>query len=84
MVEQWDQERVEKIIMVASATWHNRNKVKNGGKRKSSSALFYEAIDYLHEYQACFARTEVPVPKLVVNWTPPPPRRFKIMACLNV
>ncbi|XP_075645341.1 uncharacterized protein LOC142616354 [Castanea sativa] len=78
MVEQWDQDWVEKVVMVAWAIWQNRNEHRNRGKKKNISVVVHKAIDYLHEYQACCAKVEVHIPSLDANWTPPPPRHYKI------
>ena len=64
--------------MVAWAIWQNRNEHRVGGKIKNGSAVVHGAMDYLLEYQACCMKVEEHKPRLVENWTPPPPRHYKI------
>ena len=78
VVEQWDQYRVEKVVMVAWAIWQNRNEQRVGGKVKNGSIVVHGAMDYLQEYQACCMKVEEHRPSLVENWTPPPPQHYKI------
>lgn len=47
MEAQWEQRRVEKVIMVAWAKWTNRYESKNGGVKKNSRALLQWSLDYL-------------------------------------
>ena len=51
MVVKWENDYVEKIIMIAWATWSNWNKVINGEDKKSNGALVDSAVEYLMEYQ---------------------------------
>ena len=78
MVEQWDQSRVEKVVMVAWAIWQNRNEHRVGGKVKNGSAVIHGAMDYLLEYQACCMKVEENRPSFVEHWIPPPPQHYKI------
>ena len=78
MVEQWDQSRVEKVVMVAWAIWQNRNEHRVGGKVKNGSAVIDGAMDYLLEYQACCMKVEENRPSFVEHWIPPPPQHYKI------
>ena len=78
MEAQWEQSRVEKVIMVAWAIWTNRYESKNGGVKKNSWTLLQWSLDHLWKYQAC---SEVPIkPKttIVLNWITPTYDRYKI------
>lgn len=50
MVVKWENDSVEKIMMVAWAMWNNRNKFRNGGEQKSSGAMVDMALEYLRDY----------------------------------
>ena len=50
MVVKWENDYVEKIIMIAWEMWTNRNKVRNGEDKKGSGALVNSALEYLREY----------------------------------
>ena len=50
MVAKWEQDLVEKIIMISWVMWNNRNEVRNGGVKKNGQSIIHGALDYLGEY----------------------------------
>ena len=52
MIAKWEQDMVEKIIMISWMLWTNRNEVRNGGVKKSGQAVIHGALNYLGEYQS--------------------------------
>ena len=71
MVAKWDQETIEKIIMISWKLWMHRNEVRNGGVRKNGKALIVGSLDYLGEYQSCVAVTTRQEEKRQAVWAPP-------------
>ena len=78
IVAKWDQELVEKIIMISWGLWNNRNEVRNGGAKKKVQAVIFGALDYLMEYQSSEAATIMQEVKCPASWSPPPPNSYKI------
>ena len=78
MVVKWENDYVEKIIMIAWAMWTNRNKVRNGEDKKSSGALVDSALEYLREYQLCCEKPVATPTKEQPKWRPPQQGRYKI------
>ena len=84
MEEQWEQSRVEKVLMIAWAIWTNRNECKHKGVKKINQGLLQWSLDYLGEYHACSMDPGGSTPSVVVDWTPHtppppvPPNRHKI------
>lgn len=74
----WEQNRIEKIIMVAWVEWMNRNSVRNGGTKKSSQQLVCGALEYLPEYQEGVREVTEPSPRSPIHWSPPLLDKFKI------
>ena len=77
-VAKWDQEVVEKIIMISWGFWNNRNEVTNGGAKKKVQAVIYGALDYLVEYQSSQTATIMQEVKCLASWSPPPLNSYKI------
>ena len=73
MVAKWDQETLEKIIVISWKLWTYRNEVRNGGVTKNERAIITGALDYLGEYQFCVAITTRQEEKGLAVWSPPPP-----------
>ena len=78
MVVKWENDYVEKIIMIAWATWSNWNKVINGEDKKSNGALVDSAVEYLMEYQVYCEKPTVAQTKEQPKWRPPQHGRYKI------
>ena len=78
MVVKWENDYVEKIIMIAWATWSNWNKVINGEDKKSNGALVDSALEYLMEYQVYCEKPTVAQTKEQPKWRPPQHGRYKI------
>ena len=78
MVAKWDQEVIEKIIMISWGFWNNRNEVRNGGAKKKVQAVIYGALDYLVEYQSSQTTTIMQEVKWLASWSSPPLNFYKI------
>nr|XP_023888919.1 uncharacterized protein LOC112000982 [Quercus suber] len=78
MEANWEQTKIEQIVMVAWAVWTNRNKLKVGGVKKSSQQVVYGALDFLAEFQEGGCTVFVLSTNNQTNWLPPPPTRYKI------
>ena len=78
MVAKWEQDTVEKIIMISWVMWNNRNEVRNGGVKKNGQSVIHGALDYLGEYQTSQAVPFMQKTKCPATWTPPPPNSYKI------
>lgn len=74
----WENERIEKMIIVAWAVWTIPNEIQTGGAKKSSQKLVTGALEYLAQYQECVWEPEKPNTVLPVHWMPPPWNKFKI------
>ena len=46
----FEEDMIEKIIMISWMLWTNRNEVRNGGVKKSGKAVIHGALNYLGEY----------------------------------
>ena len=57
MVAKWEQDLVEKIIMISWVMWNNKNEVRNGRGKKNGQSIIHGALDYLGEYQSSQAVT---------------------------
>jgi len=78
MIAKWEQDMIEKIIMISWMLWTNRNDVRNGGVKKSGKAVIHGALNYLGEYQSSQAVKIMQTTKCPASWTPPPPTSYKI------
>lgn len=78
MIDKWEQEKVENVIMISWKLWTNRNEVRNGEAKKSGQAVIHSALDYLREYQASQAGEFMQKTKCPASWFPPPPITYKI------
>jgi len=80
MIDEGSDEAAARVITIAWALWNNRNKMRNGGERKSGQGLVQWAMEYLAEYGAAMELTNSvgPVVELPVKWTPPREGWFKI------
>nr|POE65564.1 hypothetical protein CFP56_71207 [Quercus suber] len=76
MEANWEQTKIEQIVMVAWAVWTNRNKLKVGGVKKSSQQVVYGALDFLAEFQEGGCTVFVLSTNNQTNWLPPPPTRW--------
>ena len=50
MIDKWEQEKAENVIMISWKLWTNKNEVRNDGAKKSGQAVIHSALDYLGEY----------------------------------
>ena len=50
MEAKWDQDRLEKIIMVAWAVWTDQNQARCGSPKKLCQQMVFGAMEYLAEY----------------------------------
>uniref|UniRef100_A0A7N2RE41 RNase H type-1 domain-containing protein n=1 Tax=Quercus lobata TaxID=97700 RepID=A0A7N2RE41_QUELO len=78
MVVKWENDYVEKIIMIAWAMWTNRNKVRNEEDKKSNGALVNSALEYLREYELYCEKPVVAPTKEQPKCRPPWQGRYKI------
>ena len=78
MIDKWEQEKAENVIMISWKLWTNRNEVRNGEAKKSGQAVIHSALDYLREYQASQAGEFMQKTKCLASWFPPPPNTYKI------
>lgn len=46
-----DEDVVAKTVSIAWAMWHNRNEIRNGGKRRNGKELVSWASQYMEEYE---------------------------------
>lgn len=50
MIDKWEQEKAENVIMISWKLWTNKNEVRNDEAKKSGQAVIHGALDYLGEY----------------------------------
>ena len=50
MEAKWNQDRLEKIILVAWAVWTDRNQARCGSPKKLCQQMVFGAMEYLAEY----------------------------------
>ena len=60
MEADWEQTKIERIVMVAWTIWTNWNKIRVGGAKKSSQQVVYSALDFLAEFQEGVCAASVP------------------------
>ena len=52
MEDQLEVDKIARVVTIAWALWHNRNKVRLGGARKSRMAIVNWAAQYIEEYSS--------------------------------
>ena len=77
MEAKWDQERLEKIIMVAWIVWTDWNRTRCGKPKRMCQQVVFGAMEYLSEYQECVHKENGPSPITQAHWSPPLADMFK-------
>ena len=78
--EHFDEDVTAKVVCIAWALWHNRNEVRNGGKKRNGKELVNWASQYLEEYKTaneCMGSTTTR-DEVKASWVPPPVHEFKV------
>ena len=78
--EHFDEDVTAKVVCIAWALWHNRNEVRNGGKKRNGKELVNWASQYLEEYKAtneCMGTTTTR-DEVKASWVPLPIHGFKV------
>ncbi|KAK9987726.1 hypothetical protein SO802_027965 [Lithocarpus litseifolius] len=80
MTDRVEEDKLVQIVTIAWALWCNRNKVRNGRKRKTGMEITRWAATYPAKYTAATESTSFPRQTLELRslWTPPAAPSFKV------